>query len=109
MQNLGFRNGRRIQWRPVPGNLQRKFGVVHHAPVATVATQVVRGPHEDAIYRTGFHAKRAEHAFRVVDREAGYLEAFAIFNPFFADVNAVDRKSLGAACGPKVVAQDDAS
>ena len=56
----------------------------------------MRGPHEDAIYRTGFHAKRAEHAFRVVDREAGYLEAFPIFNPFFADVNAVDRTGFRA-------------
>ena len=56
----------------------------------------MRGPHEDAIYRAGFHAERTEHAFRVVDREARYLEAFAIFNPFFADVNAVDRTGFRA-------------
>ena len=54
------------------------------------------GPHEDAIYRAGLYAERTEHAFRIVDCEASYLEALAIFDPFFTDVNAVDGASFGA-------------
>ena len=53
------------------------------------------GTHKDAVDRAGLDAEGAEHALRIVDREAADPKAFAVFDPFFADVDAVDRTGLG--------------
>jgi len=55
----------------------------------------VRGTHEDAIDRTRLDTQRAKHALAVVDRIAGNLESLATFDFFFADIDAIDRASLG--------------
>jgi len=55
----------------------------------------VRGTHEDAIDRTRLDTQRAKHALAVVDRVAGNLESLAAFDFFLADIDAIDRASLG--------------
>ena len=53
------------------------------------------GPHENAVYRAGFHAECAEHALGIINREAGDLESLAVLYTFLADVDAVHRADLG--------------
>ena len=84
-----------IERRPPPRHIHRQSGVVHNTTVSAVATQVVRTTHKDAIHGTGFDAKCAKHALRVVDRVARDLESFAAINLFLANVDAIHRTSLG--------------
>lgn len=93
-----FRRGHRrwIERGLTPSNINRQTRKVDDASVATVATQVVRGPHENAIHRTGLNTQSAKHALGIVNREAGNLEAFAVGDTLFTNVNAVDRTGLGA-------------
>src|SRR5262245_29135127 len=94
---LGRRDGRRVQSRLTPGDLQRQFRVIDDAAVAAVTADVVVGAHVDAIDRAGIDAQRAEHALGVVDLEARDDEALGRrLGPLLLDVDAIDRAGAGA-------------
>ena len=52
--------------------------------------------HKNTVDRARFDTKSTKHAFRVVNGEAGDLEALGTFNPRFANVNTIDRARFGA-------------
>ena len=79
-------HGSRIERGAPPGNVHGESGEVDDRAVATVATQVERRPHEDAVHRTRLHAEGTEHALGIVDREAADTEALAAADPLFAAV-----------------------
>ena len=91
-----LRDCRWIEGCSTPGDLHRQSGEIHDAPIAAVATQIVRGPHEDAIHGARFDAECREHALAVIDREAGDAEPLSSFDTLLADVDAIDRARLGA-------------
>src|SRR5687768_193928 len=95
-EHLRLRDGRRVQRRPTPGHVHRQPREIDDRAVATIATQIVSGAHEDAIDRARLDAQSAEHALRVVDCEARDLEALAPFDAFLAYVDAIDRAGLRA-------------
>jgi hypothetical protein len=87
----------RIQRRPSPGDVHRQTSKIDQASIPTVTTQIMGRAHENAIDRARLDAQRAEHAFRVVDRETRDLESLAAArHAFLANVDAIDRTDLGA-------------
>ena len=94
--NFGIGNGRWIECGPAPRHVERQPRKVDDAPITAVTTQIVRGAHEDAVDWTRLDAQRTKHALGIIDGEAGYLEAFTVFHPLFADVDAIDRASFRA-------------
>ena len=56
----------------------------------------MRSPHENAIHRARFDAQRAEHTFRVVNREAGYLESLSVLDSLLSNINAIHRTCFSA-------------
>ena len=93
MQNFGLRNDRWVQRGLTPCDLQRQFRIVNDTPITTIATQVVIGPHENAIHGTRLYAQGTKHALCVVDRKAIDSEPFSDRAFFFVDINAVNRTS----------------
>ena len=87
---------RRIQCCSPPGYVQRHPREVDDATVAAIATQIVRGTHENTIHRAGLNAQRAEHTFAVIYGVARNLKPFAAFYTFFTDVDAIDGASFSA-------------
>jgi len=93
---FGSCHGSWIKRRAAPGDVHRQACKVDDGAIATVAAQIERGAHENAVHRTGFHAQGTEHALRIIDGEPADLETFAVGDPLLPDVDAVDRAGLGA-------------
>ena len=93
---LGVGNSCWVQCAPSPSQIERQPRKIDNAAIATVATQVMGSTHKNTVDRAWFDTKSTKHAFRVVNGEAGDLEALGTFNPRFANVNTIDRARFGA-------------
>ena len=111
--DLRLSDRRRIERGAAPSDIRRQTGEVDDATIATIATQVVRRAHKDAVDRTRLDAQRAKHALRIVDREVRDLKAFASFHALLADLDEIDRTGLRALlagdAGRQVVAMKTAT
>jgi hypothetical protein len=88
-------NGRRVQRRSAPRDIEWQSREIDDATIATVAAQVVCRAHENAVNRARFDAQRAKHALRVIDCVSSDFKTFAAFDSLLADVDAIDWASLG--------------
>ena len=92
--NLWLSHRRWIKRGSSPANIQGQSRVIHNRSVPTVTTQVLRGPHKDAIYRTWLDTKCTEHTLRIVNCVTGNFKAFTDSDLFLPDINAVHRTGL---------------